>query len=180
VSRLARLARLAVLSASLAALLPALTGCGGLLSTAPAGQPSAREGWLTYTVGGLQVDAPAGWTPSGDARHLKLEGQGGAARLEVSTPEARFASAAACAADAERIMKRGEGMERVRRHATTFAGARALFLEGDTAGWHVWAWAACDGGTQYQIFLTARTPAPPEVTDVYRALTGGARLGGQV
>jgi len=32
---------------------------------------------------------------------------------------------------------------------------------------------------QYQLFLTARSPAPPEVTEVYRTLTASARIGGQ-
>ena len=70
-------------------------------------------------------------------------------------------------------------MQRVRRHATTFGGARAQTLEGDSGGWHVWAWAACDGGSQYRIFLTARTPAPAQVVEAYRALTASARIGGQ-
>jgi hypothetical protein len=166
------------------ALAAALTlGCAGVreaLTPAPQGQPSGRDGWLLYTVGALRFEAPAGWTPSGGPRHLKLEGLSGGARLEVSTPEAVFASPAACLADAEQVMKRGETMQRVRRHATTFGGARGLFLEGDSAGWHVWAWAACDGGAQYQVFLTARSPAPQEVVDAYRSLTASARLGGQV
>jgi hypothetical protein len=170
-------------AASLGALALALGGCAGVreaLSSPSAGQPSGREGWVVYAVGALRFEAPAGWSPTGNPRHLKLEAQGGGARLEVSTPEASFATPAACLADAEQVMKRGEAMERVRRHATTFGGARGLFLEGDSAGWHVWAWAACDGGTQYQVFLTARSPAPTEVVDAYRTLTASARIGGQV
>jgi hypothetical protein len=167
--------RALVLAAALA------LSCAGVreaLTPAPQGQPSGRDGWLLYTLGALRFEAPAGWAASGGPRHLKLEGLSGGARLEVSTPEAVFASPAACLADAEAVMKRGEAMQRVRRHATTFGGARGLFLEGDSAGWHVWAWAACEGGTQYQVFLTARSPAPPEVVDAYRSLTASARLGG--
>jgi hypothetical protein len=106
--------------------------------------------------------------------------QGEAARLEVSTPEAPFPDEKSCLADAEGVMRRGESMQRVRRHPSRFAGASALTLEGDSGGWHVWAWAACDGGVQYQVFLTARSPAPLEVVETYRALTRSARIGGEV
>ncbi len=148
------------------------------LAPAPEGEPSGKDGWLRYTVGQLRFDAPAGWNGAGGPNHLKLERPDGLARLEVSTPEVPLASAAACMADAEKLMKRGDAMRRARRHPTRFAGLRALALEGDQGGWHVWAWAACDGGVQYQVFLTARTPAPAEVVEVFRALTGGARVGG--
>jgi hypothetical protein len=161
----------------------ALSGCAGVreaLSGAPEGVPAGREGWLRYTVGQLRFEAPAEWQRSGSERRLRLERADGTARLEVSTPAAAFASEAACMAEAAGAMKRGEGMERVRSHPTQFAGLRALSLEGDQSGWHVWAWAACDGGVQYQVFLTARTPAPPDVIEVYRALANGARVGGEV
>jgi len=159
-----------------------LTACAGVreaLSGAPAGVPSGREGWLLYAVGELRFEAPAEWERSGSPRHLTLQRPDGSARLEVSTPEVPFAGAAACLADAAQVLKRGGGMERVRQHPTRFAGVRALLLEGDQNGWHVWAWAACDGGVQYQVFLTARSPAPPDVVETYRALASGARVGGQ-
>jgi hypothetical protein len=156
----------------------ALPGCAGLLTSAPAGVPSGREGWLLYTVGQLQFEAPGAWERSGGANRLRLDRPGGGARLEVSRPETPFAGEAGCMADAEAVMKRAGGMQRVRGHATRLAGLRALSLEGDLDGWHVWAWAACDGGVQYQVFLTARSPAPQEVIEAYRALAGGARVGG--
>ncbi|HYD53352.1 MAG TPA: hypothetical protein VEA99_12015, partial [Gemmatimonadaceae bacterium] len=124
-------------------------------------------------------EAPESWAPSGEARRLRLEREEGA-RLEVSSPEATFASEAACMEDAAALMKRGEGLQRARSHPTKFGGRRALSLEGEQGGWHVWAWAACDGGVQYRVFLTARTPAPPEVIEAVRALVGGARIGGEV
>lgn len=161
----------------------AAVGCAGLreaLSSAPEGVPAGREGWLRYTVGQLRFEAPAEWARSGTERRLRLDRSDGTARLEVSTPAAPFASEAACLADAAQLMKRGEGMQRVRSHPTKLAGKRAIALEGDQGGWHVWAWAACDGGVQYQVFLTARTPAPAEVVEVNRALVSGARIGGEV
>ncbi len=157
----------------------ALAGCAGVLSQAPEGVPSGREGWLRYTVGHLRFEAPADWQRSGSERRLRLDRTDGAARLEVSSPEQAFADEAACLAAAAEVMKRGEGMQRVRSHPTKFAGLRALSLEGDQNGWHVWAWAACDGGVQYQVFLTARTPATPDVVEAYRALVSGARAGGE-
>ncbi len=168
--------------ALLLAALAALSGCAGIrqaLAPAPVGAPSGRPGWLVYTVGALRFEAPEAWRASGGPRHLTLEAPDGAARLEVSTPDAPFAGEAACLADAETQLRRGDTMQRVRRHATTFAGVRAQTLEGDSSGWHVWAWAACDGGHQYRIFLTARTPAPAQVVEAYRALTASARIGGQ-
>jgi hypothetical protein len=164
--------------ASLGVLL-SLSACAGLLSSAPQGVPAGREGWLRYTVGDLRFDAPEAWNRSGEERRLRLERPDASARLEVSTPEKPFASEAACMADAERVMKRGEAMQRARRHATRFAGLPALSLEGDQGGWHVWAWAACQGGAQYQVFLTARAPAPPDLVEVYRGLLAGARVGGE-
>jgi hypothetical protein len=163
-------------------LLLAISGCASIreaMAPAPQGKPAGREGWLIYTVGALRFESPAAWGASGDARHLKLGAPGGDARLEVSTPEQPFASETACLQSAEEVMRRGEGLERVRRHPTTFAGARALTLEGDQSGWHVWAWAACDGAVQYQVFFTARTPATPEAIEAYRGLTASARIGGE-
>jgi hypothetical protein len=159
------------------------TGCAGMreaISPAPEGVPSGREGWLRYQVGQLRFEAPEAWERSGSERRLRLDRPDGTARLEVSTPEAAFADEAACLADAGALMKRGAGLQRVRSHPTKFAGLRALSLEGDENGWHVWAWAACDGGVQYQLFLTARTPAPPDAVEAYRALLATARAGGEV
>ena len=108
-----------------------------------------------------------------------LQAPDGGAKLEVSTPEAPFADEPACLADAEQVMKRGDGMERVRRHPTTFAGARALALEGDpapgTSGHGPPATAA-----PRTVFFTARTPPSPEALDAYRTVVSSARIGGNV
>ncbi|BDG06333.1 hypothetical protein [Anaeromyxobacter oryzae] len=173
--------RTALLAAALA--VAVLSGCAGIreaLSPPPQGKPSGREGWLVYGVGALRFEAPAAWQPTGSARHLKLENPGATARLEVSTPETTYADQKACLAAAEEVLAKASSLERVRRHETTFGGARALTLEGDSGGWHVWAWAACDGGTQYQVFFTAQTPAPAPVIEAYRTLTSTARIGGEV
>jgi hypothetical protein len=154
-------------------------GCAGL-GPGPQGVPAGKEGWLRYEVGKLRFEAPEAWAASGGSRKVRLERAAGDARLEVSTPESAFASEAACLEDAAAQMKRGEGLQRVRSHPTTFAGVRALSLEGDLSGWHVWAWAACDGAVQYRVFLTARTPAPPDAIETYRTLVAGARVGGEV
>jgi hypothetical protein len=170
------------LLAAAAALALGLSGCAtlrGIVSPPPQGKPSGKAGWLLYQVDALRLEAPEVWTASGDEKHLRLEAPGGAARLEVSAPGAPLADEKACLAAAEQAMERAATLERVRRHPTTFAGARGFAVEGDTGGWHVWAWAACDGGRQYQIFFTARTPAPPAVLEVQRALVTGARIGGE-
>jgi hypothetical protein len=159
----------------------ALSGCAalrGLVSTPPQGLPSGREGWLAYRLEALRFEVPAAWSPSGDARHLRLDAPDGAARLEVSTPDEPLAGEQACLAAAEEALRRA-ALERARRHPTTFGGARGFAVEGDTGGWHVWAWAACDGGRQYQVFFTARTPAPPAVLEAQRAVATGARIGGE-
>jgi hypothetical protein len=170
------------LPAAAVALALAAPGCAtlrGMVSPPPQGTPSGREGWLVYRVQDLRVEAPAAWTASGDAKHLRLEAPEGVARLELSTPGEPLADEKACLAEAEKVLARASSLERVRRHPTTFGGARGLALEGDTGGWHVWAWAACDGGRQYQVFFTARTPASPAVLEVQRAVATGARIGGE-
>jgi hypothetical protein len=168
---------------ALAAALAVLAGCATLRETfgpKPEGKPSGREGWLVYTVGALRFEAPAGWAPTGSEKHLKLAAPEWSARLEVSTGNAPFADEKACLVDAEDALARAGTLEHTRRHPTTFGGARGFALEGDSKGWHVWAWAACDGGTQYQVFLTAPTPAPQPVVEAQRTLVSSARIGGEV
>ncbi|WP_242393067.1 hypothetical protein [Anaeromyxobacter oryzisoli] len=161
----------------------ALSGCAGLrqaFEPAPQGRPSGRDGWLVYTIGELRFEAPVRWAPTGRRTHVTLESPESNARLEVSVSETRYPDQKACLAAGAEVLGKASHLERVRRHATTFAGARAETLEGDAGGWHVWAWAACDGGTQYQVFFTAQTPAPPPVIEAHRTLVSSARIGGQV
>ncbi len=181
-SRSPRRARGAARRAAILAL-TLLSACASLrnaVSPAPQGTPSGRAGWVVYPVGALRFEAPAPWGASGNPRHLELSAPDGAARLEVSTPDAPFVDEKTCLADAENQVRRAAAMEHVRRHPTRFASVPALTVEGDQGGWHVWAWAACDGGAQYRVFFTARTPASTEALEAYRALVQSARIGGQV
>jgi hypothetical protein len=168
-------------AAALALLLAGGIGCGALktmVSPPPEGAPGSRPGLLAWTVGGLRFEAPAGWTASGEAHRLVLDA-GGAARLEAWVVEERFGDAAACLAAAEESLARGEAqLTRVRRHATTLAGKPALVQEADAGGWHGWAYAACQGGTQHRLFFTGRSPIAADLLEAWRGVVGSARLGG--
>lgn len=168
---------------ALAAVLALATGCASLkdaFAPAPAGKPSGREGWLVYTMGSLRFEAPASWHASGGERRMALEAPDGRARLEVSYPEKPLADERACLADAdEKLRDHAAKLERARRHATKFAGVPAHTLEADQGGWHLWAYAACDGGLQYRIFFTAATPAAAEPLDAQRTLVASAKIGGE-
>jgi hypothetical protein len=168
---------------ALAAALALGTGCAAVrdaLAPAPTGKPSGREGWLVYALGTLRFEAPASWHASGGERKLKLEAPDGRARLEISYPETPFADERACLAAAEEKLKAQAGqLERARRHPTRFGGASAQTLEADEGGWHVWAYAACDGGVQYRVFFTAATPAAAEHVEAQRTLVASARIGGE-
>ncbi len=160
-----------------------LSGCASIRNAVgppPRGVPSGRPGWLVYPVGALRFEAPEAWRPSGTPRHLELEAPDGAARLEVSTPDAPYADEKTCLAAADGVMKRGaDALEHVRRHPTRFANVSAITAEGDQGGWHVWAFAACDGGTQYQVFFTARSPAAAAALEAYQTLVRTAKVGGE-
>ncbi len=168
----------------LAVLLSQATACATFrdaFAPAPVGKPSGRDGWLLYELGTLRLEAPAAWRASGGERRFKLEASDGRARLEVSYPESPFPDERACLAAAEEKLREQAGqLERARRHATRFGGVSAQTLEADQGGWHVWAYAACDGGVQYRIFFTAATPAAPDVVDAQRTLVASARIGGEV
>lgn len=169
--------RAAVLATALLA-----SGCAGLGGSGPPprGTPSARAGWLVYGLHGLRLEAPASWTAGGDPRRLTLTAPDGRARLEVTVPETAYPDERAClAAAGERMASAAGTLERARRHPTRLGGRPGESLEADRGGWHVWAVAACDGGVQYRIFLTAASPAPPEVVELWRTLVRDARIGGE-
>lgn len=155
-----------------------LSACGGLRPVQ--GRPSGREGWLGYAVGDLRFQAPAPWRASGAERRLSLEAPDGRARLEVSVLESRFPDERSCLAAAEqKLAAQQAGMERARRHPSRLGGRPAQILEADQGGWHVWAVAACDGGVQYRVFLTAASPAGPDAIEAWRTLLQSSRIGGE-
>jgi hypothetical protein len=168
---------------ALALLVLAASGCATFrdaLAPAPVGKPSARAGWLAYGLRDLTVEVPQGWTASGGERKMTLAAPGGNATLEVSHPEQSYADERACLAAADEKLAQQQGtLARARRHPTRIAGRSGHALEGDQGGWHVWAWAVCDGGVQYRVFFTAATPATPEAIEVSRAVVSSARIGGE-
>ena len=170
--------------AALASALALAAGCAtfkGAFTPAPEGQLCGREGWLVYNIGSLRFQAPASWRASGGERRMTLEAPDGRARLEISYPAKPFEDERACLADAdEKLRDHAAKLERARRHATKFAGVRAETLEADQGAWHVWAYAACEGGVQYRVFFTAATPAAAEPLEAHRTLVASARIGGEV
>ncbi len=168
---------------ALALALVGLSGCATIrdaFAPAPVGKPTGREGWLVYQVASLRFEAPASWHASGGERRIKLEAPDGRARLEISYPETPFPDERAClgAAD-EKLRDQAGPLARARRHATRFGGVAAQTLEADEGGWHLWAWAACDGGVQYRVFFTAASPAAADHLEAERTLVASARIGGE-
>lgn len=161
----------------------AVAGCAtfrDMFAPTPVGKPS-RVGWLEYELRDLRFEAPADWGPAGGERRIALQARDGKARLEITYREDEFRDEKACLADAgERLNQQAGSFERARCHPTRFGGRPAQTLEGDQGGWHVWAFAVCDGAVQYRVFFTAASPASPEALEAYRTLSDGARIGGQV
>lgn len=168
--------------AALAAML-SLTGCltvRDAFAPAPVGVASGRDGWVRYEIRDLRFEAPAGWRASGGVRRVALESPDGLARLEISYLEPDFADEKWCLSAAEEKLRQQEAaLQRARRHPTRFGGRPAHALEADQGTWHVWAYAACDGGAQYRVFFAAATPATREALEAYRSLVQTARIGGE-
>jgi hypothetical protein len=163
-----------------AALLAALAGCAGVqrAEDSPiAGQSSGQSGLLRYTVGRLALLAPDSWEARGGARKLMLRHPEDRGRLDVQQVERTFADEKACLAGAEESLAKGSaGLTNVRRHASSLAGRKAVAQEADQGGWHGWAWAVCDGSTQYRLFFAGRSPVPKDVVAALRTLTRSATL----
>lgn len=160
-----------------------LSGCAAVrdvFTSEPQGRASGREGWLLYSVGALEVQAPADWKPRGDADRITLTAPEDVARLEVARASERYADEKRCLAAAEALLERGAAsFQRVRRHPTKLAERPAIVQEADQAGWHGWGYAICDGGVQYRLFFAGRSPLPKEIIDVYRDLVARTRIGGE-
>lgn len=146
----------------------------------PQSRPAGDEGMLLYTVGRLSFEAPAGWEARGDPRHVLLVSPKADARIDAELSDRTFPDERACLAQAEESLARGSArLSNPRRHATTLAGRRAVVQEADQEGWHGWAWAACDGGEQYRLFFTARSPLSEEQVRLVRLLSSSATLAGR-
>jgi hypothetical protein len=151
---------------------------GGCAGAGPVSRPSPDGAFRIYTVAALQFQAPSDWRADGDPRQVKLVSPEGDARLEVRATAAS-GTAAACLVGAEEALAKGAAsLAGVRRHPSTFAGRKAVAQEADQGGWHGWAWATCDRGEQYRVWLAGRAPVSREIIDVQRGLLATARLGG--
>jgi len=145
--------------------------------SAPQARPAGDEGMLLYTIGRLTFEAPAGWRARGDARHVVLESPTGDARIDAQVADKPYPDDAACLAQGEDALARGQAkLTNVRRHPTTLAGRKAVVQEADQSGWHGWAWAVCDRGEQYRVFFTGRSPLNTESVRASRLLSSSATL----
>jgi hypothetical protein len=132
---------------------------------------------LMFTVGRLSFEAPAAWPARGDPRRVLLVSPQNDARIDAQVSERPFKNDGECLAQAEDSLARGSGkLTNVRRHPTTLAGRKAVVQEADQDGWHGWAWAVCDGGEQYRIFFTGRSPMGEESLRASRLLSSSAVL----
>jgi hypothetical protein len=143
----------------------------------PISRPAGDEGMLMFTVGRLSFEAPADWPARGDPRRVLLLSPENDGRIDAQVTDRLFKDDAECLAQAEDQLARGSGrLTNVRRHATSFAGRKALVQEADQDGWHGWAWAMCDGGEQYRVFFTGRSPLSEELLRASRLLPSSAVL----
>lgn len=143
----------------------------------PVSRPGGDEGMLLYTVGRLTFEAPAGWEARGDPRHVLLVSPQNDARIDAQLSDHTYRDDAECLGQAEQSLTRGAAkLQNVRRHPTTLAGRKALVQEADQQGWHGWAWAVCDGGEQYRVFFTGRSPMREEAVRAARLIPSSAAL----
>ena len=143
----------------------------------PQSRPAGDEGMLLYTVGRLTFEAPAGWEARGDERHVLLVSPQNDARIDAQLSDRTFKDDGECLAQAEQALVKGSArLTGARRHPTTLAGKKALVQEADQEGWHGWAWATCDGGEQYRIFFTGRSPVGEEALRASRLIPSSAVL----
>jgi hypothetical protein len=148
----------------------ALAGCAGL-GDGPRVSSGGTSNQLIYSVGGMSFPAPAAWQARGDPRKVRVEAPDGAARIEAEWVKARFADQQECLDQASRSLERGSGgLQNVRRHTTTLDRKTGVAQEAEARGWHGWAWAVCDGTTQYRLFFTGRSPLTKEAFAAYKEL----------
>jgi hypothetical protein len=159
--------------------LAVLAGCAQTVlvrATSPVASP-APGGATTYAVGRLLFEVPAGWEASGDARRISAAHPEGRGRLDVQVADRAFRDEAECLAEAGRALEKGTAeASGMRRHPTTFAGRPGVTAEGDQGAWHGWAWAICDGATQYRASFFGATPLADDVLAAWSSFTRSARL----
>jgi hypothetical protein len=143
----------------------------------PQSRAAGDEGMLLYTVGRLTFEAPAGWEARGDDRRVLLVSPQNDARIDARLADRTFKDDGECLAQAEEELVKGSArLSGARRHLTTLAGKKGLVQEADQEGWHGWAWATCDGGEQYRIFFTGRSPLGEEALRASRLIPSSATL----
>jgi hypothetical protein len=132
---------------------------------------------LRYTVGGLAFLAPDAWEARGGPRRVQLTHPEDKGRFDLQQVATAYADEKACLAAAEESLSKGAAqLKNVRRHQSSLAGRKAVAQEADQGAWHGWAYALCDGGTQYRLFFAGRTPVPRDVVEAMRALTKSLTL----
>jgi hypothetical protein len=170
-------ARSRALAGALLAL--ALAGCGPTVlvrATGPVPAPAAGGG-ASYAVGKLICEVPAAWEVRGDAGHLTATHPQSHGRLDVQVTDRSFRDEAECLAQAGEALQRGAAEPQgLRQHPTTFAGRPGVAAEGDQGAWHGWAWAFCDGTTQYRVSFFGATPLRADVLAAWSSFTRGARI----
>lgn len=144
----------------------------------PVSRPTPDGSARIFSVAALTFEAPAAWTADGDPRMVKLISPGGEAVVEVRATAVPGSSADCLARAGEALARGAASLSGLRRHDSTFAGRKAIAQEADHGGWHGWAWATCDRGEQYRVFLSGRAPVSRETLEVQRRLVATARLGG--
>ncbi|HET7755239.1 MAG TPA: hypothetical protein VFK85_15120 [Anaeromyxobacteraceae bacterium] len=159
----------------MAAALLLLAACAGLRG--PETSAGSAPGTTRYAVEGLSFEMPSAWRAGGSPRAVKLTHPEEIGVLDVTAVQQRFADEKACLAAGTEALARGDrSFQNVRRHHSTFGGRPAITQEADQGAWHGWAWAVCDGGTQYRIFFSGRAPVAPDVIGAWRAFTKSARI----
>ena len=156
-------------------LVVALSACAGL--SGPDTSAGSAPNTTRYAVEGLSFEAPSSWRSAGSRRAVKLTHPDELAVIDVAAVKGRFADEKTCLEEASRALARGDrNFQNIRRYPSRFAGRPAIAQEADQGAWHGWAWAACDGGAQYRVFFSARSPVGREVIQSWRAFTKSAQM----
>jgi hypothetical protein len=168
---------------ALALALVFFAGCKTVEPAVVVPPPPSEEmatGDRVYRVDRLRFQVPGEWEARGGPRLVALEAPDQSAQLQVESIDSRAANEDECLAHAEAALERGaSGLTNVRRHQTSLGGRRALTQEADMPNaWHGWAYALCDGPTEYRLFFAGKTPLPPPAMDTFQKWIASVRLEG--